>query len=135
MDLGSISNRPIQILECGELAAVTSEVGLDGFNSDAPLDPEWVVPRALRHEVVVEAETDAKLEAVLDAIFLGSPTAIAMTKRSFLGANDLLLDERQVSMLAHEGWTQRASPEGREGTTAFREKRKPSWYRPDHFNV
>jgi methylglutaconyl-CoA hydratase len=89
----------------------------------------------LIHEVVVEAETDAKLEAVLDAIFLGSPTAIAMTKRSFLGANDLLLDERQVSMLAHEGWTQRASPEGREGTTAFREKRKPSWYRPDHFNV
>ena len=84
----------------------------------------------LIHEVVPAAETDAKLEAVLDAIFLGSPTAIATTKSSFLGANDLLLDERQVSMLAHEGWTQRASPEGREGTTAFREKRKPSWYTP-----
>ena len=33
-------------------------------------------------------------------------------------------------MLAHEGWTQRHSPEGKEGTTAFREKRTPAWYHP-----
>ena len=84
----------------------------------------------LIHEVVLPDQLEAKLAGVLDAVFLGSPTAIAMTKGSFLGANDLLLDERQVSMLAHEGWTQRHSPEGHEGTTAFREKRKPSWYRP-----
>jgi methylglutaconyl-CoA hydratase len=89
----------------------------------------------LIHEVVPESETEAKLAAVLDAVFLGSPTAIAMTKSSFLGANGLLLDERQVSMLAHEGWTQRHSPEGHEGTTAFREKRKPSWYKPVHPNL
>ena len=89
----------------------------------------------LIHAVVAEAETEAKLAEVLDAILLGSPTAIAATKSSFLGANDLLLDERQVAMLAHEGWTQRHSPEGREGTTAFREKRKPSWYPPVHPNV
>ncbi len=89
----------------------------------------------LIHEVITEAEIETKLAGVLDAIFLGSPTAITMTKSSFLGANNLLLDERQVSMLAHEGWTQRHSPEGHEGTTAFREKRKPSWYRPPHANV
>jgi methylglutaconyl-CoA hydratase len=89
----------------------------------------------LIHEVVAEAEMETKLAGVLDAILLGSPTAIAMTKSSFLGANNLKLDERQVAMLAHEGWTQRASPEGHEGTTAFREKRTPSWYRPPHPNV
>ncbi len=89
----------------------------------------------LVHVVVAADAMEAKLAGVLDAIHLGSPTAIAMTKRSVLGANNLLLDERQVSMLAHEGWTQRASPEGLEGTTAFREKRKPSWYRPPHPNV
>lgn len=83
----------------------------------------------LVHEVVPEAEVEAKLESIIDAILLGGPTAISMTKRSFLGANNLLLDERQIGMLAHEGWTQRHSPEGREGTTAFREKRKPSWYK------
>ncbi|MDR3533390.1 MAG: enoyl-CoA hydratase-related protein [Rhodopila sp.] len=89
----------------------------------------------LIHEVVPDVEMEAKLALVVDAVFLGSPTAIAMTKSSFLGANGLMLDERQISMLAHEGWTQRHSPEGREGTTAFREKRKPSWYKPAHPNV
>ncbi len=84
----------------------------------------------LVHEVVAEDAIEAKLATVIDAIFLSSPTGMAMTKRSFLGANGLLLDERQIAMLAHEGWTQRASAEGHEGTTAFREKRKPSWYRP-----
>jgi methylglutaconyl-CoA hydratase len=88
----------------------------------------------LIHEVVPDSETEAKLATVLDAVFLGSPTAIAATKRSVLGANDLLLDERQVAMLAHEGWTQRHSPEGQEGTAAFREKRIPSWYKPPHTN-
>jgi methylglutaconyl-CoA hydratase len=83
----------------------------------------------LVHEVVAEAEMEAKLAGVLDAIFLSGPAAIAMTKRSFLGANGLLLDERQITLLSHEGWTQRASAEGLEGTSAFREKRRPGWYR------
>lgn len=83
----------------------------------------------LIHEIVPEAEMEAKLAAVLDAIFLSGPEAIAMTKRSFLGANGLLLDERQITMLSHEGWTQRASAEGLEGTAAFGEKRRPAWYR------
>jgi methylglutaconyl-CoA hydratase len=83
----------------------------------------------LVHEVVPESDMEAKLAAVLDAIFLSGPAAIAMTKSSFLGANGLLLDERQVTLLAHEGWTQRASAEGHEGTSAFREKRRPAWYR------
>jgi len=83
----------------------------------------------LVHEVVAEADLDAKFAAVLEAIFLSGPQAVAMTKRSFLGANGLLLDERQMTLLAHEGWTQRASAEGHEGTSAFREKRRPAWYR------
>jgi methylglutaconyl-CoA hydratase len=83
----------------------------------------------LVHEVVPADQMEAKLVGVLDAIFLGGPESIALTKRSFLGANGLLLDERQMSMLAHESWTQRYSTEGHEGTAAFREKRKPSWYR------
>jgi methylglutaconyl-CoA hydratase len=83
----------------------------------------------LVHEIVAADAMEAKLAEVIDAVLLGAPGAIAATKRSFLGANGLLLDERQVSLLAHESWMQRATPEGREGTAAFREKRKPSWYR------
>lgn len=84
----------------------------------------------LVHEVVPADQMEARLAEVLDAIFLGGPTAIAVTKASFLGANGLLLDERQVAMLSHEGWMQRHSHEGHEGTSAFREKRTPGWYRP-----
>lgn len=84
----------------------------------------------LVHEVVATSQVEEKLAGVIDAIFLGGPTAIAMTKSSFLGANGLTLDERQIGMLSHEGWTQRHSHEGHEGTSAFREKRVPAWYKP-----
>jgi len=84
----------------------------------------------LVHEVVAADAMEAKLAAVLDAILLGAPGAITMTKRSFLGANGLLLDERAMTLLAHESWTQRATEEAREGTAAFRDKRRPGWYHP-----
>jgi methylglutaconyl-CoA hydratase len=84
----------------------------------------------LVHEVVTAARMEARLAEVLDAIVLSAPGAIARTKLSMLGANGLVLDEREAELLAHEGWMQRQSPEGREGTTAFREKRKPAWYKP-----
>ena len=83
----------------------------------------------LVHEVVAEERMEARLAEIVDAIVLGAPGAIAVTKRSLLGANRLLLGEREAELLAHEGWMQRRSPEGHEGTTAFREKRRPSWYR------
>jgi len=84
----------------------------------------------LVHEVVAADRMEARLADVLDAIVLGAPGAIARTKLSVLGSNGLLLGEREVELLAHEGWMQRQSAEGQEGTTAFREKRKPVWYWP-----
>ena len=84
----------------------------------------------LVHEVVASDRVEARLAKILDAIFLSAPSAMAATKSSFLGANGLILDERRMALLAHESWTQRASEEGREGLAAFREKRKPGWYRP-----
>jgi methylglutaconyl-CoA hydratase len=82
----------------------------------------------LVHEVIATEHMETRLAQVLEAILLGAPGAIARTKLSVLGANGLLLGEREVELLAHEGWMQRQSAEGREGTTAFREKRKPAWY-------
>ena len=81
----------------------------------------------LVHEVVPADRLEARLAEVIDAILLSAPGAIAVTKASLLGANGLLLDERQVAALSNEGWMQRSSPEGREGTQAFTQKRRPSW--------
>jgi methylglutaconyl-CoA hydratase len=81
----------------------------------------------LVHEVVAAGTMEARVAEVLDAVLLGAPGAIAATKDSFLAANGLKLDARQMSMLAHESWVQRNSAEGREGTAAFREKRPAAW--------
>ena len=83
----------------------------------------------LVHEVVAADAIEARLGNIVDAVLLGAPGAIAMTKDSFLGANGLKLDARQMTLLAHESWTQRHSAEAHEGTAAFREKRKPAWYK------
>lgn len=84
----------------------------------------------LVHEVVAADRMEARLAEVVEAILLGAPRAVAHTKLSFLGSNGWLLGEREEALLAHEGWMQRQSAEGREGTTAFREKRRPGWYTP-----
>jgi methylglutaconyl-CoA hydratase len=34
-----------------------------------------------------------------------------------------------MAQLAQESWMQRASDEGKEGLRAFKEKRRPGWYR------
>jgi methylglutaconyl-CoA hydratase len=82
----------------------------------------------LVHEVIATEYMETRLTQALESILLGAPGAIARTKLSVLGANGLLLGERDAELLAHEGWIQRQSAEGREGTAAFREKRKPAWY-------
>jgi methylglutaconyl-CoA hydratase len=83
----------------------------------------------LVHEVVPADAIEARLAEILDQTMLSAPGAIAVTKDSFLAANGLTLDPREMAMLAHESWLQRATEEGREGLAAFREKRRPSWYR------
>ena len=52
--LVGIDDDPVDFLVRGQLAALYSVVPRDDFESAAPTDPAWVVPRALRHEQVVE---------------------------------------------------------------------------------
>ncbi|MFI5456041.1 MAG: GvpL/GvpF family gas vesicle protein [Isosphaerales bacterium] len=51
---GIEADTPVCVLDCANLAVVTSLVPLDAFEGDGPEDPAWVVPRALQHEVVIE---------------------------------------------------------------------------------
>ncbi len=84
----------------------------------------------LVHEIVAAEAIERRVDDVLDAVFLSAPGAIAVTKHSFLAANGLTLSERDMAQLSHEGWMQRNAREGREGTAAFRDKRRPDWYVP-----
>jgi methylglutaconyl-CoA hydratase len=79
------------------------------------------------HEVVPADAIEARLAHILDETLLSAPGAVRVAKRSMLEANGLTLDAREMSVLAQESWLQRASPEAKEGLTAFREKRRPGW--------
>ncbi len=91
-------------------------------------DAAEAVRIGLVHEVVESNRLEDRLAEALDAVFRSAPGAVAVTKRSFLGANGWVQDERAMAQLAQESWMQRASAEGREGLAAFREKRDPDWY-------
>lgn len=89
--------------------------------------PEEAMRIGLVHEVHTPEAIEARLEEIISAMLLSSPAGIAMTKRSLLESNGLMLSEHQMTALANESWMQRAGEEGREGLAAFREKRKPRW--------
>lgn len=92
--------------------------------------PEEALRIGLVHEVVAEDRAESRLATILEETLRSAPGAVSLTKQSFLGANGLLMTDREAALLAQEGWMQRASAEGREGLAAFREKRRPGWYKP-----
>jgi methylglutaconyl-CoA hydratase len=80
----------------------------------------------LVHRVVPEKELGAATKAVLDAILLGGPEAVAEAKR--LARTVGVIPLRDATNMAIQRMSERrASAEGREGLKAFLEKRKPSW--------
>lgn len=80
----------------------------------------------LVHRVVAEKDLAAATKAVLDAILLGGPEAVLEAKR--LARAVAFQPIREATTLAIQRMVERrASAEGREGLTAFLEKRKPSW--------
>jgi len=80
----------------------------------------------LVHRVVPEKELGAAVKAVLDAILLGGPSAVAEAKRLARTVGTMPLREA-TNMAIQRMSERRGSAEGREGLAAFLEKRKPSW--------
>ena len=80
----------------------------------------------LVHIVASETSLTSVTEGVLDALLLGGPQALAEAKKLAQTVGHLPQREQQnltVQRLAER----RASAEGREGVTAYLEKRKPAW--------
>jgi methylglutaconyl-CoA hydratase len=80
----------------------------------------------LVHQVVPEKELGTATRAVLDAILLGGPEAVAEAKHLARAVAAMPLRDATNMAIQRLG-ERRASPEGREGLAAFLEKRKPSW--------
>jgi methylglutaconyl-CoA hydratase len=82
----------------------------------------------LVHEVVPAEALAGRVDAIVEEALLAAPGAIARSKASMLSATGWTLDDAAMAGLAHDSWMQRASAEGKEGLSAFLEKRRPAWY-------
>jgi len=80
----------------------------------------------LVHIVAAENSLASVTEGVLDSLLLGGPQALAEAKRLAQIVGHLPQREQQTLTVQRIA-ERRASAEGREGVTAFLEKRKPAW--------
>ena len=80
----------------------------------------------LLHSVVEDEQLDDAIEGVVDALLENSPNAMAIAKQLVFAMTDNVSQEmidHSVQVIANI----RESEEGKEGVTAFLEKRSPNW--------
>jgi methylglutaconyl-CoA hydratase len=81
----------------------------------------------LIHEVVPAAGLAKKVEEVSSALSQGCPQALATAKEIIARVSSRPVDETTRQYTAERIAAVRASAEGREGMSAFLEKRPPKW--------
>ena len=87
---------------------------------------EEALRAGLVHAVVPEEALDAEVDRVVDALLLGGPEALAVSKELARRMGRVPLDEA-LGEAADAIAARRASAEGQEGMRAFLERRNPSW--------
>jgi methylglutaconyl-CoA hydratase len=92
-------------------------------------------PRAreigLVHEVLDESGLDDAVNSVLDGILKSGPGAVRATKQLIRDLAGRAITDDLVAMTCRRIAEIRASDEGREGLSAFLEKRLPAWTKGD----
>ncbi|HEB97221.1 MAG TPA: enoyl-CoA hydratase/isomerase family protein [Sedimenticola thiotaurini] len=81
----------------------------------------------LLHQVVAEESLDEAVEALLTELLACGPRAQAAAKRLIRDVACRPIDQALIDDTAARITELRASPEGREGLSAFLEKRPPAW--------
>lgn len=112
---------PYVIKALGEQAARRFMVSAERFEAAEAYRLGFV------HELCQPDELDEHVGEIVDALLLCSPQALAATKRLVREIGGQSLTPALRADTARRIAEVRASDEGREGVTAFLEKRKPSW--------
>jgi methylglutaconyl-CoA hydratase len=81
----------------------------------------------LVHETAPRETLEDAAGKIVEALLLGGPKALVETKALVMALSGALAGTEERKALAAQAANRRASPEAREGMTAFLEKRRPSW--------
>jgi methylglutaconyl-CoA hydratase len=81
----------------------------------------------LVHEITKPKELDAEVDRQARVLLSSSPAALAATKRLLADVVETPMDDVLLAATAKCIADARVSPEGREGISAFLEKRSPGW--------
>jgi len=90
-------------------------------------DAEQACRLGLVHEVVEAQDLDAKLDSIVESLLAAGPAAQAAAKDLIRMVSNKAINDELIRDCAHRIARIRASSEGREGLSAFLEKRKPNW--------
>ena len=96
------------------------------FLTGERFDAAEALRAGLVHSVVPEGELDAEVDRVLDALLLGGPEALAVSKGLAQRMGRVPLGEALMEATGVIA-ARRASAEGQEGMRAFLERRRASW--------
>lgn len=112
---------PYVIAAIGERAAKRYFVSAERFSADTALR------LGLVHEVIDAEKLDDAAMELAQAIIANGPNAVGEAKRLIKRVAGKAIDEEVIRHTATKIADIRASTEGREGITAFLEKRAPDW--------
>ncbi|MEH6633160.1 MAG: enoyl-CoA hydratase/isomerase family protein [Halopseudomonas aestusnigri] len=112
---------PYVVKAMGERQASRYFLTAEIFRSEKAADMGFV------HEHCTDAQLDTKIEELLSSFNLAAPDALNVAKGLIRTVSNRQLDEELMNETAELIARQRLTPEGREGLTAFFEKRNASW--------
>jgi methylglutaconyl-CoA hydratase len=110
------------------VAAIGSRASRRYFLTAEPINADEALHLGLVHQVVAdEQKLNEAVEATLDRLLANSPAAMAGAKLLVADVAGRRIDAALIADTAGRIADQRSSREGREGLSAFLEKRAPFW--------
>ncbi|NJD26609.1 MAG: enoyl-CoA hydratase/isomerase family protein [Betaproteobacteria bacterium] len=101
------------------------------FQSAERIDAARAREIGLVHDAVEPEQLDAKVQEIVSALLQGGPLAQAAAKDLIRAVDNQPINDNVVEDTAHRIAHLRATPEAREGISAFLEKRPAAWIAPE----
>ncbi|MGA7479289.1 MAG: enoyl-CoA hydratase/isomerase family protein [Azonexus sp.] len=109
------------------LRAIGARQATRYFQTAERIDAHHARQIGLVHDAVEPEKLDARVQEIVSALLQGGPLAQAAAKDLIRAVDGRIINETLVEETAHRIARLRATPEAREGITAFLEKRNPDW--------